>query len=241
MKIQDVIISNTYCHFCKKDFKDAVKLLGADVLEFHRDVHLKDVGSRSLGMGILNNRIANCTLCQLHETRNNTVPGSGNIIDPDLMFIGEAPGQDEDETGLPFVGRAGKLLTKIIKALGYERYEVFIANVLKCRPPNNRDPKPDEREQCFPFLKEQIAFVQPKVIITLGLPAAKVILSLSEDTKMGDVRGKLYKYKNIPVIPTYHPAYLLRNPSAKKTVWNDLQTALKLIKHDKGVLHEGNS
>jgi DNA polymerase len=168
-------------------------------------------------------KITACRKCSLHETRTNTVPGQGSS-NPEIMFVGEAPGGDEDRQGLAFVGKAGQLLTKMINAMGYQREEVFIGNILKCRPPDNRTPLPDEMETCMPYLKAQIKLLQPKVIIALGSVAAKGLL----DTAMGitKIRGKWMTFEGIDLMPTYHPAYLLRNPSAKRDVWNDLKAVL---------------
>lgn len=177
-----------------------------------------------------------CTKCKLHEGRNTVVFGVGNP-NADLMFIGEAPGADEDRQGEPFVGRAGKLLTDIIKAMKLTREDVYIANVLKCRPPGNRNPEPDEVETCSPYLIRQIELIQPKIIVALGSFAAKMLL----DTKTGitALRGEFHAYAlahqsdNTPVImPTYHPAYLLRNPNAKREVWEDMQQVMELLNKD---------
>ncbi len=169
--------------------------------------------------------IAGCRKCPLHRTRTQTVPGQGNP-QPEIMFIGEAPGADEDEQGLAFVGRAGQLLTKMIQAMGLQREEVFIANILKCRPPDNRPPLPEEMETCIPFLKEQIRVLKPKVIVALGATAVRGLVGLDGISKL---RGKWLLFEGIDLMPTYHPAYLLRNPPAKKEVWMDLQEALRRI------------
>src|SRR5215212_5049895 len=161
--------------------------------------------------------IGECTRCKLHtQGRKQIVFGVGNPT-ADIMFVGEAPGADEDAQGVPFVGRAGQLLTKMIEAMGFTRDEVYIANVLKCRPPGNRDPQPDEVEQCEPFLFRQLASVQPKVIVALGKFAAQCLLRTNEPITR--LRGREYKYRDAILMPTYHPAYLLRNPSAKREVW----------------------
>lgn len=169
---------------------------------------------------------ANCKLCKLYKTRKKVVYGEGNS-DAELMFIGEGPGENEDKTGRPFVGRAGQLLDKIIKAMRLERSEVYIANIVKCRPPNNRNPEADEIQTCRPFLDRQIDIIKPKVIITLGAPASRTILNTTET--IGRLRGKFFKYKNIPVLPTYHPSYLLRNPESKKASWKDVQIVMKFL------------
>ena len=168
--------------------------------------------------------ISNCTICPLCTERTNTVPGQGSS-NPELMFIGEGPGAEEDKQGLAFVGRSGQLLTKIIEAMGFSRDEVFIGNIVKCRPPGNRAPMPDEMEACMPYLKQQIALLQPKVIVCLGATAVKGLL----DTKVGitKTRGQWRTFEGIDTMPTYHPAYLLRNPPAKKEVWEDMQEVVR--------------
>ncbi len=170
--------------------------------------------------------IAGCTKCSLHKTRIKTVPGQGNSQRPEIMFIGEAPGADEDEQGLAFVGRAGQLVTKMINAMGLEREEVFIANILKCRPPDNRVPTPEEMAICIPYLKRQIAEVQPKVIIALG---ATALLGLLNRTGISQLRGKWLSFEGIDLMPTYHPSYLLRNPAMKRDAWLDLQAVIKRL------------
>ncbi|MGD0015950.1 MAG: uracil-DNA glycosylase [Verrucomicrobiia bacterium] len=165
-----------------------------------------------------------CVKCrELAQSRHNVVFGVG---DPhaELMFIGEAPGRDEDLEGEPFVGRAGELLTKIIQAMGLKRHEVYIANVLKCRPPENRAPLPEEAANCLPYLLSQIELIKPKVIVVLGATAMKALL----DIQLGitKIRGNWYTFRDIPIMPTFHPAYLLRNPPAKKEVWQDMQAVL---------------
>ena len=165
-----------------------------------------------------------CVRCRLWETRTQVVFGSGNPS-ADLMFIGEAPGRDEDLEGYPFVGRAGKLLTDIIVAMKLSREEVYIANVLKSRPPGNRNPEPDEMEACRPWLDRQIDLVKPKVIVTLGRFAAQGLLDRA--VAISSIRGEWQSFRNgIRVMPTYHPAYLLRNPSAKKDVWLDMKKVM---------------
>jgi uracil-DNA glycosylase family 4 len=165
-----------------------------------------------------------CTKCsELARCRHSVVFGVGNPR-AELMFIGEAPGRDEDMEGEPFVGRAGELLTKIIQAMGYKRSEVYITNVLKCRPPQNRTPLPDEVQNCLPYLLSQIELIQPKVIVALGAVALRALL----DVQLGitKMRGHWYNFHGIPIMPTFHPAYLLRNPTAKREVWQDMQTVM---------------
>jgi uracil-DNA glycosylase family 4 len=164
--------------------------------------------------------LGDCQRCKLSPTRKNIVFGSGNPH-AELMFVGEAPGADEDEQGLPFVGRAGQLLTKIIEAIGLTREEVYICNILKCRPPNNRNPEADEIAACEPFLFRQIQSVKPKVICALGAFAAQTLLHTTE--AIGRLRGKLIDYRGSALMATYHPAYLLRNPIDKRKVWEDMQ------------------
>lgn len=164
--------------------------------------------------------INTCEKCSLANTRQNFVFGMGNPA-ADLMFIGEAPGQEEDLKGLPFVGRAGQLLDKMLFAMKLKREEVYIANVLKCRPPNNRDPLPEEVSKCEPYLKKQIELIEPKVIIALGRISAQVLLKKTDP--LSALRRDTHNYENIPFIVTYHPAALLRNPRWKINAWNDLQ------------------
>jgi DNA polymerase len=164
--------------------------------------------------------ISDCLKCPLGETRTKFVFGSGNEH-ADLMFIGEAPGADEDAQGLPFVGRAGQLLTKIIEAIGMKREEVYICNILKCRPPNNRRPAPEESMSCTPYLNKQIELVQPKFIICLGLTSAQWLLQTT--ASLGSLRGRFHDYRGIRLIVTYHPAALLRNPEWKKPTWEDMK------------------
>ena len=164
--------------------------------------------------------IGECTRCKLHRGRTHLVFGIGNPK-ADLLFIGEAPGRDEDLKGEPFVGRAGKLLTDIIEAIGLKREEVYICNVVKCRPPENRNPEPDEIASCEPFLIAQVRSVNPKLICTLGKFAAQTLLKV--ETPISQLRGKFFNYSGIPMMPTYHPAFLLRNPAAKKEVWEDMK------------------
>ena len=169
--------------------------------------------------------MANCRLCQLAKTRHNLVFGDGNFH-AQIVFVGEAPGADEDEQGLPFVGRAGQLLTDIIvKGMKLDRKDVYICNILKCRPPGNRNPLPDEISKCEPFLKKQLQIISPKIICALGTFAAQTLLKT--DIPISALRGRFHSYEGIKLMPTYHPAYLLRNPSAKKPVWEDVQMIMK--------------
>jgi len=171
---------------------------------------------------------ADCSRCKLHTLgRTQVVFGVGNP-NADLMFVGEAPGADEDVQGEPFVGRAGQLLTKIIEAIDLRRDDVYIANVIKCRPPGNRNPEPDEVEQCEPFLFRQIDTVKPKVIVALGKFAAQCLLRTNDPITR--IRGREFKYRDAVLIPTYHPAYLLRTPSAKREVWEDMKRVRAILR-----------
>ncbi|HET6277838.1 MAG TPA: uracil-DNA glycosylase, partial [Candidatus Polarisedimenticolia bacterium] len=171
--------------------------------------------------------LGDCRRCRLHEKRSNIVFGVG---DPQarLMFIGEGPGADEDRQGEPFVGRAGQLLTKIIEAIGLRRDQVYIANVVKCRPPENRTPLPDEVITCSPFLFQQIAAIRPRVIVCLGTPAAQTVLGTRETITR--LRGTFHEVDGIRIMPTFHPAYLLRNPAAKREVWADMKLVMACLK-----------
>lgn len=182
-----------------------------------------------LDWNALKRRVAACTLCDLHRTRTQTVFGVGSQTAA-WLFIGEAPGRDEDAQGEPFVGRAGQLLNNMLRAIGFSREQVYIANILKCRPPKNRDPKPEEARACEPYLKRQIAMLRPKVIIALGRIAAQNLLHT--DTPIGKMRGKQYVYADtgIPLLVTYHPAYLLRSPGEKRKAWQDLLLAQKMVR-----------
>jgi len=165
-------------------------------------------------------QVASCRLCGLCEGRNRTVFGSGNPR-AELMFIGEGPGAEEDRQGLPFVGRAGELLTRIVQAIETTRDDVYIANIVKCRPPGNRDPQPGEVAACRPYLEEQIALVRPRVIVALGRIAAQTLLG--NDTPIGRLRGRWFTVQGVPTMVTYHPAALLRNPALKRPTWEDMQ------------------
>jgi DNA polymerase len=207
---------------------------GRPDLEFFRDLGVEDLyldspapaAAASVSTGsmpdlpALAKFLEGCPRCKLSRSRTNIVFGQGNPK-ADLMFVGEAPGRDEDEQGLAFVGKAGQLLTKIIEAMGYTREQVFIANVLKCRPPNNRNPEPDEVAACRPFLEEQIRLLAPKVIVTLGTFAAQALLETDES--IGRLRGRWRNARGVRVMPTFHPAFLLRSPERKKDVWEDMK------------------
>jgi len=168
--------------------------------------------------------LGNCTRCKLHSTRTQIVFGVGNP-DAALVFVGEGPGYDEDVQGEPFVGRAGQLLTRIIEAMGLKRRDVYIANIIKCRPPNNRNPEPDEISNCEPFLNQQLEAIGPRVVCALGTFAAQTLLKT--DLRISQLRGKFHPYRGMKVMATFHPAYLLRNPNEKRKVWDDMQQIMK--------------
>lgn len=184
-------------------------------------------GSQADALKAIRDDIGDCTRCKLHTLgRKQVVFGVGNP-NADLMFVGEAPGADEDVQGEPFVGRAGQLLTKIIEAMGMRREDVYIANVIKCRPPGNRNPEPDEVEQCEPFLFRQIDQIKPKVIVALGKFAAQCLLKTNDPITR--LRGREFSYRDAILMPTYHPAYLLRTPSAKREVWEDMKRVREIL------------
>ncbi len=174
----------------------------------------------------IRSELGDCQRCKLCSGRTNIVFGVGNPK-AELVFVGEGPGADEDAQGIPFVGKAGQLLTKMIEAMGFTRDEVYICNVVKCRPPNNRNPEPDEIEACQPFLRAQLASIRPKVIVTLGKCAAQTLLR--DGTPITRLRGGWREYCGIPLMPTFHPAYLLRNPAEKRNTWLDLQQVMKRV------------
>jgi uracil-DNA glycosylase len=178
----------------------------------------------------LQDEVAGCKRCELHRGRTQTVFGVGNIH-ADWLIIGEAPGAEEDRQGEPFVGRAGKLLNAMLWAIGLHRGQVYIANILKCRPPNNRDPKPEEVSCCEGYLQRQIALIKPKIILAVGRIAAQNLLKV--DTPIGKMRGNRYEYDKIPLVVTYHPAYLLRSPRQKRKAWQDLQLAMSIYTESK--------
>jgi len=184
-------------------------------------------GDGAASLALIRSDLGECTRCRLHEKRTQIVFGVG---DPraELMFVGEGPGVDEDRQGEPFVGRAGQLLTKIIEAMGYRREQVYIANVVKCRPPENRTPLPDEVATCSPFLFRQIAAIGPRVLVCLGTPSAQTVLGTRQTITR--LRGSFRELEGVKVMPTFHPAYLLRNPAAKKDVWDDMKKVMAVLK-----------
>ncbi len=179
------------------------------------------------GLGGIKDEMGDCKRCKLHSERKTIVFGEGNPK-AKIVFVGEGPGKDEDEQGRPFVGRAGKLLDKIINAMGMKREEVYICNVVKCRPPGNRNPEPEEVSSCEPFLIKQIRSVSPEVIVCLGLVAAKALLKL-QNPSLGSLRGVFHNYGGTKLIVTYHPAALLRNPAFKKPAWEDMKAVMAEI------------
>ncbi len=181
----------------------------------------------SLDWPALAERVASCTACELHRTRTQTVFGTGNR-QAQWMVVGEAPGADEDRQGEPFVGRAGQLLNAMLRAIGLAREEVYIANILKCRPPRNRDPRPEEVDRCEGYLHRQVELIRPRIILAVGRIAAHNLLKT--DVSLGRMRGRCYRYSDtdIPVVVTYHPAYLLRSPGEKRKAWEDLRFASRV-------------
>ena len=180
-----------------------------------------DRGARSRRLSMLEERVRVCTRCALHEGRFNAVPGVG-VLDPLVMVIGEGPGADEDRRGLPFVGRAGQFLDKWLEAIGLSRSSnAYITNIVKCRPPENRDPRPAESDACMPYLREQIELVRPQTILTVGRIASGLLIGTGAG--IGGLRGRTYYYNGIPLVATYHPSGVLRNPELKRPVWEDLK------------------
>ena len=195
--------------------------------EFYADLEFP-IAKKSAGpetLGEFSHDIQNCQKCQLSKSRTQVVFGVGNP-QANLMCVGEAPGYEEDKQGEPFVGAAGQLLGKILAAIGFNRKEVYIANIVKCRPPGNRDPEPEEAAECLPYLKRQIAMIQPKLILALGRVAAQNLLATQQS--LGSLRGTVQQFENIQVVVTYHPAALLRNPQWKQRTWEDVQNLRKI-------------
>lgn len=207
-----------------------------EILKFYGDMgadflHLPGSDPRA-DLAELNRQILQCRRCRLHESKTHYVPGEGNNR-PDILFVGEGPGETEDQFGRPFIGKAGQLLDKIIQKMGLGREDVFIGNVVKCRPPNNREPLKDEVEACLPYLLKQVDILRPKVIVCLGKVALNNMLGTSHS--MGRIRGQLLSFHGIPLMPTYHPAYILHKKDkeeitrAKWEVWEDMQKVQALI------------
>jgi len=200
-------------------------LTATDAAEAHPDTAAAGRRGAS-GLDGVRRELGDCARCPLHRSRKHLVFGEGSAR-ARLVFVGEAPGEEEDRQGRPFVGRAGQLLTKIINAMGLEREEVYICNILKCRPPGNRNPQEDEIAACEPFLVKQIEAIDPEIICALGTFAAKTLLRT--EAPISAIRGRFHDYHGRRLMPTYHPAYLLRNPDAKKLVWEDVQKIMKIL------------
>ena len=225
-----------------KQYLTMLKLSGVDVIETcqndrstiaPREAIPATMGNKALKS--LREVVSECTKCaHLAETRTNVVFGSGNVK-ASLVFVGEAPGYDEDQEGLPFVGRAGQLLTKIIESIGLSRQQVFICNVLKCRPPGNLNPSPEEIANCEPYLFQQLEIIRPKIICALGTFAAQTLLKT--ESTISSLRGKFYDFRGSKLICTFHPAYLLRNPGEKKKVWEDM----KMIRTELSKIQDGEA
>ncbi len=203
---------------------DYLKGIGVDHIYIKEDKN-KNIPS----LDEIRDKLGNCKRCRLHQSRRSIVFGEGNEK-ARLMIIGEAPGFDEDIQGRPFVGKAGQLLTRILQSIKLKREDVYITNVVKCRPPQNRNPRPDEINSCNPFLMMQIKTISPKIICALGTFSAQTLLKT--DSKITALRGKIYDLEGIKVIPTYHPAYLLRNPDKKREVWEDMKKISKMMKDE---------
>lgn len=199
-----------------------IDTLADDIITIDEPVDLFE--SKIMELEEIRDEIGDCTRCKLHEGRTNLVFGDGNPK-ARLVFVGEGPGRDEDMQGKPFVGRAGKLLTKIIEAMGLTREDVYICNVVKCRPPNNRTPEPDEMSTCEQFLFKQLRYIKPEVVVCLGATAAKSILKTK--ASLGSLRGKFHNYSGSKLMVTYHPAALLRNPNFKRPLWDDMQVVMR--------------
>jgi len=210
------------------DLREILKFYGEMGAEF---LHLP-VSDPRAGLAELNRDVLQCRRCRLHESKTHYVPGEGSNR-PGILFVGEGPGETEDQFGRPFIGKAGQLLDKIIQKMGLERDSVFITNVVKCRPPNNREPLKDEVDACLPFLLRQIAVLQPRVIVCLGKVALNNMLGTNHS--MGRIRGQQLSFNGVPLVPTYHPAFILHKKDkeeiskAKWEVWEDMQTVLAIM------------
>jgi len=214
------VVADRIDDFTEKKFK---RLESCSDQDFYSEM----LSAKITLLSMLQSNLLGCTDCKLHQKRIHMVFGEGNPS-ARIMFIGEGPGQTEDETGRPFVGKAGELLDKIIASMNLKRADVYIANVVKCRPPGNRNPENDEVLQCRKYLDLQIEIIRPVLIVALGSPAIKTLLET--DQGIMSLRGKFQKYKGIWVMPTFHPAYLLRNPDAKKDTWEDVKKIISFLK-----------
>ena len=203
---------------------EAQRELGVEVVDLRWPTGIAATPASRPTLEQVRAELGDCTRCKLHKARIQIVFGVGNPK-AGLVFVGEAPGADEDAQGEPFVGRAGQLLTKIIEAMGMRREDVYICNIIKCRPPNNRTPEADEIVACQPFLVKQLQAIGPKFICALGGPATQTLLQTKEP--ISRMRGKFYDFHGIPLLPTFHPAFLLRNPNEKKTVWEDMKLLMR--------------
>jgi DNA polymerase len=212
-KVQDVIAD-------LKAYLEYLKGMGIEALPAVEEKADKIIQPEGQTLDEIRRELGDCKRCKLHRTRQTLVFGEGSEK-AKLMFIGEGPGYDEDVQGRPFVGKAGQLLTKIIQSIHLQREEVYIANIIKCRPPQNRNPEPDEIQSCYPFLMNQIQAIQPRIICALGTFAAQTLLHT--DAKITTLRGRFFDLAGIKVLPTYHPAYLLRSPERKREVWEDMK------------------
>ncbi len=219
-----------------KTYLEYLKGMGIDSLPISKNFLERPNPSDLLTLQRIRKELGDCKRCKLHRTRRTIVFGEGNERAA-LMFIGEGPGYDEDVQGRPFVGKAGQLLTKIIQSIQLQREEVYITNIIKCRPPQNRNPEPDEIETCTPFLMKQIQAIQPKIICALGTFSAQTLLKTN--AKITTLRGKVYDLEGIQVIPTYHPAFLLRNPDKKKEVWEDMKKIQQFMSQIERTYPEG--
>ncbi len=219
-----------------------------EILKFYREIGAEFIerehSDPQVELDEVTRVIKSCTRCELHKTKKNYVPGEGNP-GPDIIFIGEGPGETEDNFGRPFIGKAGQLLDKVIIRMGYTREAVFIGNIVKCRPPNNRDPLKGEVDACMPFLTRQVEILRPKVIVCLGKVAMNNLLGV--DYSIMEQRGKQFEFSGIPVIPTFHPAYILRQQSpdaiskAKWDMWHDMEKALTIVRGGLGEPREAGN
>jgi uracil-DNA glycosylase family 4 len=218
-----------------KSYLEYLKAMGleslpmSEAVPMQRQTHPSSVTNLGPTLKDIRSELGDCRRCKLHRTRRTIVFGEGNEC-AKVMFIGEGPGYDEDVQGRPFVGRAGQLLTKIIESMHLQREDVYIANVIKCRPPQNRNPEPDEIKSCSPFVLKQISAIRPRIVCALGTFSAQTLLNTT--TKITALRGKIYSLDAIRVIPTYHPAFLLRNPEKKKDVWEDMKRVLECLREE---------
>ena len=217
-------LSKTDSHTESSDSRQKDNLSNAEQ-QFQVNTQKEAADYTHLDMLQLKDAVTNCNKCGLCRSRNNTVFGEGSST-ANLMLIGEGPGRDEDQQGLPFVGRSGQLLTKMLKAMGFAREQVFITNIVKCRPPQNRNPSPDEADACMPYLLRQIEVIQPKAIVLLGAVPMKFVLNKTGITR---IHGQWFEFRGIKTLPTFHPSFLLRDPRQKKYAWEDLQKVMKVL------------